>query len=179
MFFFAKREVLQVNYVIRLARAGDAQSLSAIRLQIDGETENLDREPGENFMDEQAFGDLIEADSKAAHNLFLVAETEGKLVGFSRCEGNTLNRSKHKVTFGIAILKAYWGFGIGSELLHHAIQWADTHEITKITLNVLETNKKAILLYQKAGFEIEGCLKNDKRLADGSYYSTILMSRNT
>lgn len=138
-----------MNYVIRLARAGDAESLSAIRLQIDAETENLDREAGEDFMDEQAFDDLIEADSKAAHNLFLVAETEGKLIGFSRCEGNTLNRSKHKATFGIAILKAYWGFGIGSELLHHAIQWADTHEITKITLNVLETNKKQFFFTKK------------------------------
>ncbi|EUJ46444.1 GNAT family acetyltransferase [Listeria riparia FSL S10-1204] len=168
-----------MNYVIRLARAGDAQSLSAIRLQIDAETENLDREAGEDFMDELAFRDLIEADSKAAHNLFLVAETEGKLVGFSRCEGSTLKRSKHKVTFGIAILKTYWGFGIGSELLQHTTQWADGNDITKITLSVLETNQKAILLYQKAGFEVEGCLKNDKRLAEGNYLSTILMSRNT
>lgn len=168
-----------MKYVIRLARASDAPSLSAIRLQIDGETENLDREAGEDFMDEQAFRNLIEADSKAVHNLFLVAEIEGQLVGFSRCEGSTLKRSEHKVTFGIAILKAYWGFGIGSGLLQHTVQWADTHAITKITLSVLVTNQKAIVLYQKAGFEVEGCLKNDKRLAEGNYLSTILMSRNT
>lgn len=46
-----------------------------------------------------------------------------------------------------------------------------------MTLNVLETNDKAIKLYEKLGFEIEGILKNDKRLADGKYYNTIIMGR--
>lgn len=46
-----------------------------------------------------------------------------------------------------------------------------------ITLNVLETNDKAIKLYKGLGFEIEGILKNDKILADGNYYNTIVMGR--
>lgn len=49
--------------------------------------------------------------------------------------------------------------------------------ITKITLNVLETNEKAIALYKKLGFEIEGTLRNDKILSDGKYYNTIVMGR--
>ncbi|GEM_PF-6958597 len=44
-------------------------------------------------------------------------------------------------------------------------------------LNVLETNDKAIMLYQKYGFEVEGILKKDKLLSDGNYYHTIIMSR--
>ncbi|MFW0912211.1 hypothetical protein B16_003362 len=41
----------------------------------------------------------------------------------------------------------------------------------------METNQKAIRLYEHYGFEIEGLLKKDKRLADGMYYDTVVMGR--
>ncbi|MBA3925278.1 GNAT family N-acetyltransferase [Listeria rustica] len=166
-------------YRIRLAEIGDARQLSEIRLQIDGETENLDRQRGEDFIDEAGFREIIQFDKASLKNLFLVAEIGGDIVGFSRCEGNVLSRSSHKVIFGVAILKAQWGNDIGSELLAKSIQWADNHDIRKMTLSVIETNKKAIDLYGKFGFEIEGCLKADKKLADGKYYDTYIMSKNT
>ncbi len=40
-------------------------------------------------------------------------EVNKKIVGFSRCEGNWLKRSVHKVEFGVCVLKGYWGNGIG------------------------------------------------------------------
>lgn len=46
-----------------------------------------------------------------------------------------------------------------------------------MALEVLETNNKAIQLYQQVGFAVEGILKNEKRLADGQYYHTIMMGR--
>lgn len=46
-----------------------------------------------------------------------------------------------------------------------------------MTLCVLETNERAIKLYQQQGFEIEGILKKDKLLSDGKYYNTIVMGR--
>jgi len=44
-------------------------------------------------------------------------------------------------------------------------------------LNVLETNTNAITLYKKMGFAVEGLLREDKKLSDGNYYSTIIMGR--
>ncbi|MDQ7237605.1 hypothetical protein [Bacillus pacificus] len=38
-------------YTIRSATETDAEQLSEIRVQIDGETENMDREAGEGFID--------------------------------------------------------------------------------------------------------------------------------
>lgn len=75
------------------------------------------------------------------------------------------------------MLQNYWGYGIGKNLLTESIAWADANGIQKIALNVLETNDKAIKLYQKLGFEIEGTLKNDKILSDGKFYNTIMMGR--
>ncbi|MEC1049099.1 GNAT family N-acetyltransferase, partial [Bacillus safensis] len=147
-----------LTYHIRSASAADAKQLSALRLKIDGETEYLDREPGEAFLDEKAFEALIQEDTKQSRHLFLVAAIEGKIVGFSRCEGHLLKRSAHKVTFGVAIQKDAWGYHIGKELLAASIDWADQQGIQKMSLQVLETNKKAIRLYENHGFLIEGVL---------------------
>ena len=170
-------QLKNLKYIIRSAIDKDAKSLSVIRLQIDGETENLDRVKGEALLDEASFKQLIEKDTDNNKNLFLVAEVNGEIVGFSRCEGNHLKRTAHKVEFGVGILKEYWGLGIGKNLLKESIKWADSNEIKKITLSVLETNVNAIELYRNNGFEVEGILKNDKCLSDGNYYNTMVMGR--
>lgn len=170
-------EVKGVRYVVRLAKEADAKELSALRARIDGETENLDRECGEAFMDEAVFADLIRSDTARATNLFLVAAVDARLVGFSRCEGNELKRLAHQVTFGVGVLQAYWGLGIGSRLVQRSIAWTEETGIKRMTLSVLETNVKAIALYGRHGFEIEGILRKDKLLSDGNYYNTIVMGR--
>ncbi|MBP1080596.1 ribosomal protein S18 acetylase RimI-like enzyme [Bacillus capparidis] len=151
--------------------------MADVRLQIDGETENLDREKGEAYIDETGFKKIIKNDTESINNLFLVAEVDERIVGFSRCEGNRLKRTSHKVEFGICVLKEFRGYGIGKNLLKESVHWADSNGIKKITLNVIETNNKAIMLYKKYGFEVEGILKKDKILSDGKYYNTILMGR--
>ncbi|MDA1543834.1 MULTISPECIES: GNAT family N-acetyltransferase [Bacillus] len=164
-------------YTIRSAADTDAEQLSEIRVQIDGETENMDREAGEGFIDKIGFQNIIKTDSEETKNLFLVAEVHNRIVGFSRCEGSNLKRLSHKVEFGVCILKEFWGYRMGKSLLQQSIHWADENEIKKISLQVLETNEKAIQLYKKLGFEIEGILKNDKKLSDEKYYNTVLMGR--
>ena len=66
---------------------------------------------------------------------------------------------------------------LGKDLLKESIAWTDSNGIKKITLNVLETNEKAINLYRKFGFKTEGILENDKVLSDGQYYNTVVMGR--
>lgn len=121
-----------LHYVVRSARREDAASLSVTRLQIDGETENLDRERGEAYIDEAGFIELIEEDTASETNLFLLAEADGQIAGFSRCAGNALKRTSHQVEFGVGVLKEYWGHGIGKELLKQSMHWADTNGIKKL-----------------------------------------------
>lgn len=172
-----KYNVNGVCYSIRPAMNKDAKELSEVRLQVDGETQNLDREKGEAYIDTYGFEQLIKTDTAAMNNLFLVAVINDNIVGFSRCEGNDLKRYVHKVEFGVCVLKDYWGLAIGTNLLKESIDWANSTGIKKITLNVLETNEKAIKLYKKFGFKIEGILENDKILSDGRYYNTVVMGR--
>ncbi|GGF79721.1 N-acetyltransferase [Paenibacillus albidus] len=166
-----------MSYTIRSAHPKDARQLSELRLQIDGESEHLDREPGEAFIDGAGFEEIIGTDTESRRNLFLVAEVNKRIVGFSRCEGNSLKRFAHKVEFGVGVKRDYWGYGIGKHLLQESVSWADATGIHKMTLNVLESNENAIALYTKLGFEQEGILKHDKILSDGKYHNTIIMAR--
>jgi len=171
-------------WLLRCPTKYDARELSELRVEIDGETENLDRETenldreaGEGLLSLEDFEKLIYEDSIAEKTIFLVAEVEGKIVGFTRCEGSKRNRFRHKAEFGICILKEYWGQGIGKVLLENILKWADTVEIEKITLTVLQTNTNAIQLYKRFGFIEEGLLMKDRIHKDGNYYNTVMMGR--
>jgi GNAT superfamily N-acetyltransferase len=72
---------------------------------------------------------MIKNDTEQLRNLFLVAEVHDRLVGFSRCEGIYLKRFSHKVDFGVCVLKEYWGYVIGTNLLKQSITWADSNGI--------------------------------------------------
>ncbi|MCO7127333.1 GNAT family N-acetyltransferase [Sporolactobacillus shoreicorticis] len=165
------------TYVMRTADLRDAAQLSKVRVKIDDETENMDRAKGEDFIDEHEFAKLILADERARRNLFLVAAVQDKIIGYSRCAGSELRRTTHRIEFGVCVLKDYWGHHVGTRLLDRSIAWADQQGIRKITLNVLETNTHAIALYKKMGFAVEGVLREDKKLSDGNYYSTMIMGR--
>ncbi|MED3060766.1 GNAT family N-acetyltransferase, partial [Bacillus thuringiensis] len=63
-----------LTYTIRSAAEKDAEQLSKIRVQIDRETENMDRDAGEGFIDDLGFQKIIKTDSEETKNLFLVVE---------------------------------------------------------------------------------------------------------
>jgi RimJ/RimL family protein N-acetyltransferase len=158
-----------LKWVLRCPTQSDAIKLSKLRVEIDGETENLDRESGEGLLTPKDFEKLINEDS--------IAEVDGKIVGFARCEGNKLSRFRHKAEFGICISKEYWGNGIGKVLIENILMWADTVGIEKISLTVVQTNTKAIQLYKRYGFVEEGILIKDRLHKDGNYYNTVIMGR--
>ncbi|MFT9495247.1 GNAT family N-acetyltransferase [Anaerosolibacter sp.] len=172
-----KIEGKSLTWILRCPTKYDAIELAELRVKIDGETENLDREPAEGLLTPEDFEKLIYEDSIAEKTIFLVAEVEGKIVGFTRCEGSKLSRFKHKAEFGICILKEYWGHGIGKVLLENILIWADTMGIEKIALTVIQTNSKAIQLYKRYGFVEEGLLMKDRFHKDGNYYNTVVMGR--
>lgn len=166
-----------MQYTIRSAVEKDADTLCSLRVQLDGETENMDREAGEAFIDVAGFRELIRMDTAKRNHLFLVAVASGDIVGYCRCAGSELKRFSHQVEFGVCVARSFWGYGIGRELLESSLQWVEQQGIEKVTLKVLATNDKAIRLYEAGGFEIEGVLKRDRRHADGRYYDTVVMAR--
>jgi len=102
-----------------------------------------------------------------------VVET-GEFIGVTGLHGLSV-RHRH-VQFGISIgVKAMWGKGYGTEaaqlLVRHAFQ---TLNLNRVQLDVYEFNQKAIRCYEKAGFQIEGRLR-ESFFAEGRYWDTLVM----
>ena len=67
-------------------------------------------------------------------------------------------------TFFIAVAKPYWGNGVGQFLMETMIDWANhTPTIRRLELTVQARNERAVHLYQKFGFDIEGTKKRGAR----------------
>lgn len=179
MYDFKEQRINGKNilWILRCPVTSDAEELSKLRVEIDGETEYLDREAGEDFRSPDDYKLMIQDDLASETSLFLVAEVDGTIIGYTRCIGSKLQRFRHKADFGICILKAYWGHGIGAIMLDNIIRWADTIGLKKISLSVVQTNISAIQLYKKFGFIEEGLLINDRIHKDGNFYNTLIMRK--
>jgi diamine N-acetyltransferase len=72
--------------------------------------------------------------------------------------------------------KIFWGQGYGTEtmrlMLKHGFKELN---LNRIYLRVYETNLRGIRSYEKAGFKLEGRLRQD-RFMDGKYIDVLLMS---
>lgn len=94
---------------------------------------------------------------KSENSIFIVAEKNGQIIGNLTCIGSHRVKVKHNVVLGISVDKSHRNSGIGSRLMEYAIKWAQKTQIVKrIELYVFKTNDRAIHLYKKYGFVIEG-----------------------
>lgn len=71
--------------------------------------------------------------------------------------------------FGISILEAYHGHGLGAKLMAMLEQWARGKGVHRIYGEVRHTNIRAISLYIKCGFVIEG-LARETAFINGKWH---------
>lgn len=162
--------------ILRTVEVKDAEALIQVLNKIDGETTFLLREPGEFNLTLEEEKSFLENQINSEVNIMILAEVEGIIVGMCGINGNKKSRLRHCATLGITIISEYWGMGIGRKLMETGIKWAKENGITRVELKVDTTNYRALSLYLKLGFEVEGTLKNDKRLSDGSYRNAYTMA---
>lgn len=104
-----------------------------------------------------------------------VAISKGKVIGW--CDITSLRRPvfAHSGRLGIGVLEQYRGQGIGEALIRAALEEARSKGLTRIELTVREPNKRAIALYEKMGFQVEG-LHRDAICIEGEYENHISMA---
>ena len=112
------------------------------------------------------------------NTILLAAEVEGKVVGNLGLHCNGRNpRRKHSASLGMGVHDRYHGRGIGTALMHAAIDTADNWlNLRRIELDVYVDNEPAIALYTRFGFEVEGTLR-DIAFRDGAFVDALMMSR--
>lgn len=107
--------------------------------------------------------------------MMLVAKLKGEIIAVASIGGNNRSKFHHVGEIGISVLQEYWGQGLASHLMEELLNWArDYSPLTRLELEVVDTNQRAIQLYEKFGFTYESTAKNAIRLADG-YHDLITM----
>ncbi|MHB1909393.1 MAG: GNAT family N-acetyltransferase [Nitrososphaerales archaeon] len=114
---------------------------------------------------------------KDPRSLTIVANfgNEGIVGSLNLSPFRDLKKMAHVRLLGMIIIDGYRESGIGSALMDYGIKWARKQdEIEKISLSVFSTNKRAIGLYKKFGFKIEGRLER-QFILKGKYADEIEM----
>lgn len=140
----------------RDAVKADAKQYIAIRRAVLSESDFMLREPGEYSPSVVEAEAEIERAFTGPNSRIIVAESDGVLVGFLVAKGNTLRRLRHSTEIFMAVLKSFWGQGVARGMLREATVWAKATGLERLELSVSTENLRAIKLYEKAGFQIEG-----------------------
>lgn len=163
-----------MNYLIREANIEDAENIIEYIKIVSDETDFLISDSSErNFTVKKEKEFLQNMQNSILEKMFL-CEIENKIVGICSIEGVNKIRIKHRVDLAITVLKNYWGNKIGEKLIDYAIEYCKSNSIKKIELTVRIDNERALKLYKKFGFEIEGEIKKFIYFG-GNYYNCYFM----
>jgi putative acetyltransferase len=114
-----------------------------------------------------------EAVAGSGPDRILVLEDHGEVVGTG---GLHSTPAEGVLSLGMTISADQRGRGGGRMLLGRLVEAARETDAHKLVLEVWPDNGRAIALYERAGFETEGVLRDHYRRRDGSLRSAVLMA---
>jgi RimJ/RimL family protein N-acetyltransferase len=120
----------------------------------------------------------IESHLSNPNHIVLVAELNSQIVGLLDFSNGHRTRIAHTGDFGMSVLKEFRDHGIGQLLLKSLASWAENNKsIEKISLNVHANNERAIAVYKKMGYEVEGIRRREIKYSSDLYVDTVVMMR--
>lgn len=179
--YFETFETGGQKYIIRNMTGTDAGEEIAFTEQASRETDFGTRMPEEysgafSLQDEAAALDEM-AESESV--LYLAAEApEGGIIASCMCSYVTGKvRMRHLGDISVTVAKNFWGRGIGRRLFEIQMDWARRNKVECLTLMVDTVNIRAVKMYLSLGFVIEGVLRQQKKMEDGTYRDMYVMKK--
>ena len=161
--------------IYRRAQGSDAGKIVDFYNFVGGETSYLSFEKDEYPMNVKEQEDEIRSLEDKEASIMLLAMDKDEIAGIATIHSSAKVKARHDGELGIVVAKKYQGQGIGTELIRQLIEWAKGKGVTtRISLDTRADNVKAVELYLKFGFVVEGCRKNST-LLDGKYYDLYVM----
>ncbi|MBN1660540.1 MAG: GNAT family N-acetyltransferase [Anaerolineae bacterium] len=144
--------------IIREARPDDAEVMIAFVNTLAAERDiDILLMPGDFTLTVEEEAQTLAGYAAADNSLFLVAEIDGTIAGNLNCSGGKRQGTRHTATLGTSVVREWRGRGIGTLLMARAIDWARASGVVRrIELQVFARNARAIHLYEKFGFIVEG-----------------------
>lgn len=132
-------------------------------------------EPGERQINGSAFQSFIENIHTKPTSALFVAAKERNILGYIIIQNERLMRTSYRASIVIGVHSKSRGKGVDQALFTHAIEWAKEKQLHRLELTVIENNTRAIQLYKRMGFEVEG-IKRDSLYINGAFVNELYMS---
>ena len=150
------QEIILKNGTKACLRNGDASDGLAVYENFNlthGETDFLLSYPDENSFDPEQEARFLKEKTESPNEIEIIALVDGKVAGTAGIEAvGQKHKVRHRAVFGISVLRAYWGLGLGKALTQACIQCARDAGYEQLELNVVAGNERAISMYQTMGF---------------------------
>lgn len=153
---------------IRPATPGDIERVVEIRAAVAAEGRWIG---AEGPLDTAAAAEQLRASLTDEKYGVFVAEADGTV-----CGSATVRFTSRGVTeFGMMLAPRQRGRGLGGRLLTRVIDWSREQGAHKVALQVWPHNVRALALYARAGFEVEGVLRAHYPRRNGELWDAVLM----
>jgi RimJ/RimL family protein N-acetyltransferase len=155
---------------VREAQRDDAAELVRFIDRASGESDYSTFGPGEFELSVEEEAAVLEEAAASPSRLFLVAVIDGEIVGNLAFAAGRRSRMSHVGEFGMSVARKVWGRGVGAAMLDCLLTWARSNPaISKVNLRVRTDNQRAVALYERRGFVLEGTLRRELRVAGVDY----------
>jgi RimJ/RimL family protein N-acetyltransferase len=108
--------------------------------------------------------------------VMLIVEEAGKVIGMLTAHRHGQPQLRHSCEFGMSVLAAHRGRGLGTQLIQALFDWAESVGIRRVELSVFSNNPGAQRLYERMGFMAEGRKQRAIEI-DGVFFDIIQMVR--
>ena len=107
----------------------------------------------------------------------LAAVGEGRIVGWCSIYKQPHPRRKGIGDLGIYLHQDFHGAGLGTAMTKQVLALAEEQGMHRIGLEVVEDNRIAVRLYRRAGFRVDGKLRDSYFSDDNRYHTSLIMSK--
>ncbi|MBR3100043.1 MAG: GNAT family N-acetyltransferase [Clostridia bacterium] len=165
--------------LLRSPREEDIQGvLDYLRISA-GETEFILRYPEEcdryTWENEK---ELFEKNNAAPDRAMIVCIVDGRVAGNCIIAFGSNLKTRHQGSVAIALIKEFWGLGIGTRMFEEMIRIAEENPYAlQLKLEFVDGNTRARALYEKMGFRITGINPDAIRLKNGTLLNEYIMHR--
>lgn len=161
---------------IRRAEAADAERIVRYQRETSGETPYLIVGPEDITQTTEEQAARIQRWNASSRQLRLMAEVEGELAGVAILYGTGMQeRLRHRCSVDITLYQKFCGMGIGTVLLGELLEAGRAAGYRQAELEVVSSNRPAIGLYEKLGFQTVGQIPRALQYPDGSFADFLLM----